>query len=249
MTTPDAPPAQTPTQLRLSEARRIRDTLVAEILADPVPGRRIPTESDLSRRFGKSRATVREALKLIENEGLVVSRQGSGRIVSGSVAVRVERPITRFESATEMLTASGHHPVTRVISVQHIAADPKVAGPLGLASGAQVLRLERLRATKDCGLFYSVNYMDAALVGHLSDDIWTGSVVAILTDLGRAPAMSRAEISAAPLPDTALAQPELADFGCALVIRERVYDADGRPVLIARDYHKGDRFSFAFERR
>lgn len=249
MPAPNGPNAQTPSQRRLSEALRIRDILVAEILADPVPGQRIPTEADLCRRFGKSRATVREALKLVENEGLVVSRQGSGRVISGSVAVRVERPITRFESATEMLTASGHHLDTRVLSVQRLPAKAEVAEALDLTPGAEVLRLERLRAAEGRGMFYSVNHMDAALVGHLPDEGWAGSVVAALTALGRAPAMSQAEISAAPLPDDARTHPELADFGCALVIRERVFDAEGRPVLIARDYHRGDSFSFAFERR
>lgn len=234
---------------RQSDARRIRDALVSDILANPVPGQKIPTEAELSRRFGKSRATVREALKLVENEGLVISRQGSGRVISGAVAVRVDRPITRFESATHMLGALGHDHETRVLSVQRIAADAQTAQALNLTPGAQVLRLERLRMAEGRGLFYSINYLDAALVGHLDDTVWQGSVVAVLTDLGRTPTMSRAEVSAAPLPDGPDGLPELAGFGCALVIHECVCDADGQPLLLARDYHRGDSFKFLFERR
>src|SRR5688500_3774647 len=43
---------------------------------------RLPSEIDLSRRFGVSRPVVREALARLRDDGLIVSRQGSGSYVT-----------------------------------------------------------------------------------------------------------------------------------------------------------------------
>ena len=43
---------------------------------------RLPSEMDLSRRFGASRPVVREALARLRDDGLVISRQGSGSYVT-----------------------------------------------------------------------------------------------------------------------------------------------------------------------
>lgn len=45
-------------------------------------GRKLPTEESLAKRYGVSRQTVREALKLLKSEGLIETRQGSGSIVA-----------------------------------------------------------------------------------------------------------------------------------------------------------------------
>ncbi len=62
--------------------------LQQEILSGQVrPGTRLPTERELASQFGVSRASIREALSVLQSRGLVESRQGDGTIVSSSANV------------------------------------------------------------------------------------------------------------------------------------------------------------------
>ncbi|MBW1604714.1 GntR family transcriptional regulator [Streptomyces sp. JJ66] len=64
------------------------------------PGERLPSQSDLTKRYGVSRATVQRALRDLQDEGLLVARQGSGVFVRS----RTERPVglrTHIERAFE----------------------------------------------------------------------------------------------------------------------------------------------------
>lgn len=60
--------------------------------------------------------------------------------------------------------------------------------------------------------------------------------------------MSRARAFAVALPPEAAAVDGLHDFGPALLIVETCFTRDGRPVVHALDYHRGDAFSFSFVR-
>lgn len=53
------------------------------------PGQKLPTEAELTKRFGVSRHTVRQAIAFLENEGIVTSIQGSGTYVKGDFPVPV----------------------------------------------------------------------------------------------------------------------------------------------------------------
>jgi len=62
-------------------AERLRREIVEGRMA---PGQQLPTESQASRQYGVSRATVREAIGRLRHDGLVVTRQGSGAFVAGA---------------------------------------------------------------------------------------------------------------------------------------------------------------------
>ncbi len=90
--------------------------------------------------------TAREALKLLERDGIVDVRHGSGRYLS-QVAT-LERPITRLESVTEMMAALGYAVTNRVVSVTLRGAGDEEAAALGLDAGEPVVELERVRSTE-----------------------------------------------------------------------------------------------------
>jgi DNA-binding transcriptional regulator YhcF (GntR family) len=78
---------------------QITNLLRAAILTKKLePGEQLPSQNDLTKRYEVSRATVQRALRDLETEGLVVSRQGKGVFVR----VRTERPMelrTHIEQA------------------------------------------------------------------------------------------------------------------------------------------------------
>ena len=64
-------------------ADRLRDELLEEITSSQLqPGTKLPTEGELSKRFGVSRATVREAVGGLVEAGYVTRRRGSGSYVA-----------------------------------------------------------------------------------------------------------------------------------------------------------------------
>src|SRR5439155_1326580 len=77
--------------LPLQVYARLRARIIA---GEDLPGARLPSEADLAKSFGVSRVTVREALRLLQREGLLVARHGSGHFVlSGE---RIREPLTEL---------------------------------------------------------------------------------------------------------------------------------------------------------
>src|SRR5215218_10120787 len=97
---------------------QVRDALLRTIDERGLrPGDQLPTEAEVTELFGVSRSTVREALRLLERDGVIRTEHGRGRFLAAGGALRVERPIDRFESVTEMLSGLGYRVTTSVLSV------------------------------------------------------------------------------------------------------------------------------------
>lgn len=214
------------------------------------PGDKMPTEAELTRRFAISRPAMREALKLLEQDRVIYVEHGRGRFVSPLAAVKVDRPITAFESVTEMTRQYGYDTTTRLLAAEEQPADATVAGKLGLAEGDGVLRLEKLRILGDLPILYSIEFLPRAILPpDLAGTDWHGSLLDILDRRSQRPRMSAATVSAVPLPEDAGIRYGLAGFGPALLITEICYNPAGVPVIYAIDYHRGSHFSFSFMRK
>lgn len=214
------------------------------------PGDKLPTEAQLTQRFRISRPALREALKLLEQDGLISVTHGLGRFVTASASVEVDRPITVFESVTDMSRHYGYETTNRVLSIAEDTPDPTVRQQLRLAEGERVIRLERLRLYHDEPLMYSLDYIPRSIIPARVFDIdWSGSLLSLLDQHRHRPRMSAASVSAVMLPDEVVQRNDLRDFGPALLITETCFDATGTPVVHAAVYHRGSRFSFSFARR
>ncbi|MXN50925.1 UTRA domain-containing protein [Shinella sp. AETb1-6] len=226
---------------------RIADLIRGEGLK---PGDKLPTEAQLTQRFKISRPALREALKLLEQDDVIFVEHGRGRFVSALSAVQVDRPITAFESVTDMARQYGYRPVNRVLSIAEEAPDKRVAESLRLAPKDRVIRIERIRLHDDTPILYCVDYLPRALVpGPLYDIEWSGSLLDLMERYGNRPRMSAASVSAVMLPQDVIDRHGLRDFGPALLITETCFNAAGEPVNYAIDYHRGSHFSFSLTRK
>jgi len=198
-----------------------------------------------------SRSTVREAMKLLEQEGLVETRRGRGRFASALSGLRPERPMTKFESITNMMAALGYESTTRVVSVTTREGTPDEQLAFDVEPGSAVVETRRLREHQGSPCVYSVNVLDPRTLGISVDDIdWSGSVVLILERSGHEIVASSAHLTVVsePLEDDAV--PQIGpDVGPWLMVNEQCVTRLGRCVLISRDYHLGSLFSFSVVRR
>ena len=230
---------------------QVRDALRARIAAGEFPPEaRLPPEPALARELGVSRGVVREALKLLEQDGLVRVRHGRGHFVT-SLPVLVRKPITQLESVTEMLQSLGYQPENRVLAVREEPADALVAEKLALKPGEPVVRLERLRLARGQPLIYSVDVFPRRLLAVSPAEIdWSGSLLRVLEgEDGVRFASSAAQISAVRLPAAAAQRLGVQADEPWMLMEQVSLDAEGQPLLFSHDYHRGDLFSFAVVRR
>lgn len=239
----------------LRPKRRAADQLredIARLIAELnlTPGDRVPTEPWLAENFSVARSTVREALKRLEQEGLVHAVQGRGRFLSAIGSLAVERPITKYEGITEMLTSLGYRVSTVVLSVSESDATEEQARAFEVDTGHPVIRLVRLRYGDDVPMVYSVDVvLREALPGPIAHRDWSGAVTAALEAHGNEITSSRAHISAVELPHEAEERYKLASLGPWLLVSETCVTAAGKRVLLAEDYHRGDLIGFNVLRR
>jgi GntR family transcriptional regulator len=226
---------------------RIADLIRLEGLK---PGNKLPTEAQLTQRFKISRPALREALKLLEQDDVIYVEHGRGRFVSALAAVQVDRPITVFESVTDMARHYGYTTVNKVLSISEETPDARVADSLHLPPTGRVIRIERIRLHEDEPILYCIDYVPRSIIpGKLYDLDWSGSLMDLLEECGSRPRMSAASVSSVMLPDDVVERHDLRDFGPALLITETCFNAAGIPVNYALDYHRGSHFSFSLTRK
>ena len=230
---------------------RARDAIIELIAREELSaGDKLPSEEEMSALFNISRPTLREALKLLEQEGLIWTKHGRGRFLSAAAALRVERPITAYESVTSLLQQLGYKPETRVISIKEEPASKDVARALRCRAGTTVVCVERLRSQGNDPLIYCIEFVrrDSLPEDYTEADL-QGSLNDLLDRQGKRPRMSSASVSAIELPDHIRRIIGQNHRGPWLLITETCLTDEGETVVYARDYHRGDIFSFNFSRR
>lgn len=147
--------------------KSIADTIEAEIAQGHyAPGTRLPTEAELSTRFGVNRHTVRHALQDMAERGIVRSRRGSGVFVE---TPPTDYPIGRRVRFHRNILASGRMPEKRVLRLEQRAANPAEARALNLASGDPVLAYEGLSLAGGTPVAHFVSVFPGARLPGLAD--------------------------------------------------------------------------------
>ncbi|MGA0186387.1 MAG: GntR family transcriptional regulator [Ilumatobacteraceae bacterium] len=122
----------------------IAQTLRARIVeGDLASGRLLQSESELSKEFTVSRVTIRRALEVLRDEGLIAARQGFGWFVTGDP---VSQPLGRLGTIEEQLTQRGVKSERRIIDFGFEKATKRIAKILDCD---QVLRVKRVNMADD----------------------------------------------------------------------------------------------------
>jgi GntR family transcriptional regulator len=227
---------------------QVRDAIHRYLVEEGVgPGARLPTEEELVVQFEVSRSTLREGLRLLEQDGVLEVRHGNGRYVSALPTV--ERPITRLEGTTELLRAMGYEVTDRVIDVSVGPPTEDEALALRLATTAEVVHLERVRLERSEPLTYSAIAMPRDLFpGPPRSYDWSLPLHQLLDSLGHRAAAANTQIKAAHLPRSVATASGLPTKVPYLLLVQTVVSRTGRFLMHAHDYMRGDHFSYDVRR-
>ncbi|WP_446222134.1 GntR family transcriptional regulator [Nocardia sp. IBHARD005] len=225
---------------RADRARRVADILRHQILAGAVQGT-VPGEQELAAEHGTSRNTVREALALLRDEGLIDRAPKLGTRVA---ARKFDHGLDALLGLQE--TLKGHGTVrNEVRAATTITAPAAVARRLELDPGDKVVYIERLRFLADLPLSLDLTYLAPDLGAEvLAHDLETTDVFVLLEQVtGRslgAADLALEAIAADPHTATTLDTPA----GAPLLMLDRLTHLDdGRPVDLEFIRMRGDRIT------
>jgi DNA-binding GntR family transcriptional regulator len=199
-------------------------------------GSKLPNEDRLCERFGVSRVTIREAVRALIDDGLLIRRHGSGTYVTRRPWLRNSLD-TNF-SYTEYLETSGVRAGRKLVGIRRAGADEETAHELRIAVGAPLVEVRRIRTADGRPAIYSIDRIPAAMLDPSPDrDAFGGSLYRVLTAAGHPISHAEAVLSGA-VADRELAR--LLDVvpGTPLqFLRQVDYDAAGEAVMLSEEWH------------
>lgn len=231
--------------LRHSIASGLRRRVAAGDLA---PGERLPSEPALAKTLGVSRSSLRAAIALLEEDGLVQRLHGSGTYVTHRPVMRND--LSRNFGVSSMIASMG----LAVGTVdEHCGLEPApalVAEALELEAGEPVTALRRVRTADDRRVVYSVDWCRRDVISpERMADLGDGSVYDALADLGLPVHHGVATISPGMAGGEVAERLDVPRGSLLLTLFQVDSTADGHVVLVSEEHHLADAFEVTVYRR
>jgi len=227
--------------------RQIALQIEADIRAQVLrPGDKLPTEWELTARFGVNRHTVRRALAALADSGAVRAEQGRGTFVQQGL---LEYPITRKTRFSETIRKRAQEPLGEVLRVAEERANGRFAAPLEIEVGTVVCQMEVLRRADGFPIAMASHVFERARFPCIVEDYRaSGSLTEALKAAGvRDYSRLQTKVTARlPSPEeTRLLK--LAKTRPVLVTESVDVDAAGVPLAISISRFPADRVQLVFE--
>lgn len=214
------------------------------------PGSRLPSEAELAEQLAVSRPTLRDALRMLVERGLILRRQGQGTFVREQ---RIQKDLNRNFGITDMIKSAGYTPSARDTHVRNAPAEAEVAAGLRVPVGERIWEIARVRLADDRPVVFSTDFIIGDLLAeHDLEEIISGREQSVYSLLYRLCGLtiSRGEAQLAPCKTTTRLRTllEVTSGAPLLCIRQVDFDQRGRPVVYSVEYHVADWVSFSVDR-
>ena len=203
----------------------------------------LPSEHQLTEDYQVSRDTVRKALALLQEEGLIEKVRGQG-----SKVIKHEQfdfPVSKLTSYQEVVKQNNMQSKTNVVSLEKITVDQKLSDTTGFPPYRLVWRIVRQRVVDQIASVLDIDYLDKDIVPHLTREIGEQSIYAYLeNDLKLNIAYAKKEFTIDHANDRDKILMDLGKDQQVVSVKSQVYLADGRQFQYTESRHKLDKFRF-----
>jgi GntR family transcriptional regulator len=233
----------------ITTSQRLHEAL-GKIIADTQPGERLLTEPELAKQLNVSRATLREAMRTFETQGLIYRHQGSGTFVIHPSQV-IDTGLEMLESIETLSKRIGLEVSMGDHKIDHRIANEEHAKALSLGINDQVLYVSRVIQAEGRPVAYLIDVLpDDVLSRDELDHGFSGSMLDLLLKRGSPVlASSRCEINAVQAtPDVAKAL-KIQRGDVLLRFIAYLYSTNGRVVDYSYSYFLPGYFNFHVIRR
>ena len=218
---------------------------LSDLISNTPPGERLPAEPELAHQLGVSRATLREAMRSFEGQGLIRRRQGVGTFVVGHPRI-IEGGLEVLESIEKMARKINLDVSMGALQITQIPASSIHAEALSVEEGSPLVKVSRV--------IFADNRPVAFLVDILPEDVlspatlkvgFTGSVLDFLLRQGSPqPVYSATEIQAIPAPSDIAHALEIQRGDVLLLFIAHEYSVNHRVIAYSLSYFIPGYFKF-----
>ena len=222
---------------------------LANLIRRTPGGQRLPSEPELARQLHVSRATLREAMRAFETQGLIRRRQGSGTFVVGRMPV-IDGGLEVLESLETMARRMGQEVTASSLEVEIQFADQELAAELGVPLATRITRVRRVIRENERPVAYLVDVLPESYLR--PEDLpasFRGSVLDFLLARGDPLTVSRAAITAIGATAELAKALEIQRGDVLLHFAARLYAGEAKVVDFSKSYFIPGYFNFFVVRR
>jgi len=205
-------------------------------------GEKLPSEFELSKILGVSRATLREALRILEEDHVVTRRHGVGTFVNPKPVFT--SGIEELTSVTHMIKESGKRPGVKFLSTEYVYATEEDCEKFNNQNLSKIAEIKRIRTANDHPVVLCIDKIPEGLISldaaRKEDSIF--KLIEKQTNTRIAYAVTYIEpVSYHPwIYDHLNCSPEQS----LLLLKQMHYTEDDEAYLYSANYFRSDRFSF-----
>ncbi|MDO4489350.1 MAG: GntR family transcriptional regulator [Eubacteriales bacterium] len=206
-------------------------------------GEKIPSEDELGTMYSVSRVTVRKALDVLVQDGVLRRSHGLGTFVANSIFI--ESPYAQG-SFTASCKQQGVTPSTKILHMEKVEAKDKIAADMGIKKGAHVYELRRLRLANGLASIYEIDYISCEMGDKLlSENLEDASLLAVIEKK-----CGMRYDGVQDMFDIAYATGETAkSLDCKedtplLCVYQKVYSTDKKVMYVNNQYIRSDRYKY-----
>ncbi len=233
----------------ISTSQRLHEAL-GKIIADTRPGDRLLTEPALAKQLNVSRATLREAMRTFETQGLIYRHQGSGTFVIHPSQV-IDSGLEVLESIETLSKRIGLVVSMGELHIDHVPANDEYSRALALQINDQVLVVSRVIQAEGRPVAYLIDILpENMLPSEEFEAGFTGSMLDLLMNRGAHTLVSsRCEINAVQAKSDVAKAMRIQRGDVLLRFIAYLYSTNGQVVDYSYSYFLPGYFNFHVIRR
>ncbi|WP_152656343.1 GntR family transcriptional regulator [Oceanobacillus sp. CFH 90083] len=208
---------------------------------------KLPSEYELSKQLGISRATLREALRMLEEDHIVTRRHGVGTFVNTKPLFQAG--IEELNSVTQMITQSGKKPGTQYVSTDILDATEQERRDFGMSELEYVTTIERIRTADDAPVVFCIDKAPASYLTLEKLREKSSIFSTIEAASNKQIAYAVADIEPITYHERIYSILQCTPDEPLLLLKQMHYTNDDAAVLYSMNYFRADMFRFQVVRR